>query len=177
MDIFAVVLQSVLVLLGIGVIGFWITRRGIIPENVLNFLSRLAIDIALPCMVFSSIMANFSPDKFPDWWQLPLWWLLFAGISLVISLMTMFLSQKETRSEFAMNLFYQNGLFFPLIIISGVFGTDAVYLPQLYIFQKSGDLGPGRFQSGLCFCLLGQEVPMFKGSDELPFFDLVPLVE
>src|SRR4030043_80362 len=134
MDIFAVVLQSVLVLVGIGVIGFWITRRGIIPENVLNFLSRLAIDIALPCIVFSSIMANFSPDKFPDWWQLPLWWLLFAVISLVISLMTMFLSQKETRSEFAMNLFYQNGLFFPLIIISGVFGTDAVYLPQLYIF-------------------------------------------
>src|SRR4030043_127040 len=106
MDIFAVVLQSVLGLLGIGVIGFWITRRGIIPENVLNFLSRLAIDIALPCMVFSSIMANFSPEKFPDWWQLPLWWLLFAGISFVISLLSTFLSKQETRSEFAMNLFY-----------------------------------------------------------------------
>jgi malate permease and related proteins len=46
----------------------------------------------------------------------------------------MFLSQKETRGEFAMSLFYQNGLFFPIIIISGVFGTGAIYLPQLYIF-------------------------------------------
>jgi predicted permease len=134
MDIFVVVLQSVLVLLGIGVIGFWITRRGIIPENILGFLSRLAIDIALPCLVFASILSNFSPEKFPDWWHLPLWWFLFTAVSLALTLLTMFLSQKETRSEFAMNLFYQNGLFFPLIIISGIFGTGAVYLPQLYIF-------------------------------------------
>src|SRR4030042_889127 len=134
MDIFIVVFQSVLVLLGIGMIGFWITRRGIIPENVLSFLSRLAIDIALPCMVFSTIMSTFKPDKYPDWWQLPLWWLFFCGVSFVFSLITMFISGKETRSEFLLNMFFQNGLFFPLIIISGVFGTDSSYLPQLYIF-------------------------------------------
>jgi predicted permease len=134
MDIFIVVLQSVLVLLGIGIVGFWITRRGIIPENVLSFLSRLAIDIALPCMVFSSVMTTFTPDQFPDWWQLPLWWLAFTGISFVFSLIMMFISGKETRSEFVLNLLFQNGLFFPLIIISGVFGTGSIYIPQLYIF-------------------------------------------
>lgn len=134
MNVFIVVLQSVLVLLGIGVVGFWITRRGIIPEHLLGFLSRLAIDIALPCMVFSSIVSNFTPQNLPDWWQLPLWWFMFTAIALVLTLLTMFLSPKETRSEFAMNLFYQNGLFFPLIIISGIFGTDSVYLPQLYIY-------------------------------------------
>jgi predicted permease len=134
MDIFIVVLQSVLVLLGIGVIGFWITRRGIIPENVLSFVSRLAIDIALPCLVFSSILSTFTPDKLPDWWQLPLWWAFFAVMSLGMTLITMFLSAKESRGEFAMNLFYQNGLFFPLIIISGIFGTGSAFPPQLYIF-------------------------------------------
>ncbi|HEY98052.1 MAG TPA: hypothetical protein G4O16_07740 [Dehalococcoidia bacterium] len=134
MDIFVIVLQSVLVLLGIGAVGFWITRRGIIPENVLGFLSRLAIDIALPCLVFASILVNFTPDELPSWWQLPLWWFLFAAFSLVLTLITMFVSQKETRGEFGMNLFYQNGLFFPLIIIGGVFGTDSIYLTQLYIF-------------------------------------------
>jgi len=134
MSIFIVVLQSVLVLLGIGLIGFWITRRGILPENVLSLLSRLAIDIALPCMVFASIMVNFSPAELPDWWQLPLWWFAFAAVSLVLTLITMFISQKETRGEFALNLFFQNGLFMPLIIISGIFGTDTPYIPQLYIF-------------------------------------------
>ncbi len=134
MDIFLVVLQSVLVLLGIGVVGFWITRRGVIPENILSILSRLALDIALPCMVFASIISNFTPKDLPDWWQLPLWWAGFAAVALVLSLLTMFLSAKETRSEFALNLFFQNGLFFPLIIITGIFGSGSEYLPMLYIF-------------------------------------------
>jgi len=134
MDVFLVVLQSVLALLGIGVIGFWITRRGIIPENILSILSRLAIDIALPCMVFAGIIANFTPKDLPDWWQLPLWFFVFSGASLGLSLLSMFFSAKETRAEFVINLFYQNGLFFPLIIISGMFGTNSEYLPQLYLF-------------------------------------------
>jgi predicted permease len=134
MDVFLVVLQSVLVLLGIGVIGFWITRRGVIPENVLGVISRIAIDVALPCLVFAGIVSNFTPKDLPDWWQLPLWFFVFSAVSLAISLLTMFLSPKETRGEFAMNLFYQNGLFFPIIIISGIFGTGSEYLPQLYIF-------------------------------------------
>jgi len=85
-------------------------------------------------MVFSSVLTTFTPDTFPDWWQLPLWWLAFTGISFVFSLIMMFLSNKETRSEFVLNLLFQNGLFFPLIIISGVFGTGSIYVPQLYIF-------------------------------------------
>jgi malate permease and related proteins len=132
--IFIIVLQSVLVMLGIGVIGFWITRRGIVPEHVLSFLSRLAIDIALPCMVFSSTLVNFSPAKLTGWWQLPLWWFGFAAVSLVLTIVTAFISQKETRSEFALNLFFQNGLFMPLILISYIFGTDSQFIPQLYIF-------------------------------------------
>ena len=134
MDVFLTVLKSVLVLLGIGIVGFWVSRRNAIPEDVLRFLIPLAVDIALPCMVFASLLINFSTADFPGWWQLPLWWFLFAAISLVLTLITMFVSNKETRGEFAINLFYQNGLFFPLVIISGIFGADSPFLPQLYIF-------------------------------------------
>ena len=134
MDVFIWVLEAVLILLGIGIVGFWIARRNVIPENVQGFLIQLAINIALPCLVFSSILVNFSPEKFPDWWQLPLWWFVYAAISFVLSLVTSLISRKDTRSEFIINLFFQNGLFFPLIIIGGVFGQDAPYLPQLYIF-------------------------------------------
>ena len=134
MDIFIIVLESVLVLLGIGFIGFWIARRNIIPENVLGFLSTLAIDIALPCTIFASIMVNFSPTEFPNWWQLPLWWLLFTVIALVLTLIFRYVSARNTRAEFSISLFYQNGIFFPLIILSGIFGTDTPYIAQLFIF-------------------------------------------
>ena len=134
MNVFSIVFQSVLALIGIGVLGFWILRRGIIPENVIGFLSRLAIDIALPCIIFASIILNFDPKKFPDWWQLPLWWFLFAVVALALTLLTAFLSQKSTRREFALSLFYQNGLFFPLIVMTGLFGAGSSYAVQLFIF-------------------------------------------
>jgi predicted permease len=134
MSIFNIVFQSVLALIGIGVLGFWILRRGILPENVISFLSRLAIDIALPCVVFASIMLNFTPRELPDWWQLPLWWLAFSVVALVLTFVSMFLSQKRTRGEFALSMFFQNGLFFPLIILTGLFGEGSTYVVQLFIF-------------------------------------------
>ncbi|OGO33157.1 MAG: hypothetical protein A2Z29_08520 [Chloroflexi bacterium RBG_16_56_11] len=134
MDIFVIVLQSVLVLLGIGVIGFWISRRNAMPENVLGFLSTLAIDIALPCIVFASILVNFTPAEFPNWWQLPLWWLLFTAIAFALMLLARLISNKDPRAEFGISLFYQNGIFFPLIILSGIFGRDTPFIAQLFIF-------------------------------------------
>lgn len=134
MDIFIIVTESVAALLGVGVLGFWIIRRRIIPENILGFLSILAIDIALPSIVFANILLDFNPSEFPDWWQLPLWWLFFSSVALVLTFITMFASARSTRSEFAMSLFFQNGIFFPFIIISGIFGSGTPYLAQLFIF-------------------------------------------
>ena len=46
----------------------------------------------------------------------------------------MFVSAKATRREFAITLFFQNGLFFPFIIITGIFGTTNPYIAVLFIF-------------------------------------------
>jgi predicted permease len=134
MDILLITFQSVAALLGIGILGFWIIAKRIVPENLLGFLATLAIDIALPCLVLANVLVDFSPEKYPDWWRLPLWWLFFSSISLALSLIAMFISKKETRREFAISLFFQNGIFFPLIIISGIFGKEAPYLVQLFLF-------------------------------------------
>src|SRR3972149_1050673 len=123
MHIFSVVLQSVLVLLGIGFVGLWITRRRILPENVISVLSTLVIDIALPATVFASIIINFNPGDFPDWWQLPLWWLGFTVIAFVLTLLSRFVAGKEVRPEWGVTMFFQNGLFFPLIILTGLLGA------------------------------------------------------
>jgi predicted permease len=46
----------------------------------------------------------------------------------------MFVSAKATRREFVISLFFQNGIFFPLIIITGLFGSTNPYTPILFIF-------------------------------------------
>ena len=134
MHIFNVTLQSVAALLAIGVLGFWIIKRNIIPENILRFLAVLAIEIALPCIVFANIITQFSPSSFVRWWQYPLWWLAFSAIAFLLTLVTMFISAKASRREFAFTLFFQNGLFFPFIIITGIFGPTNPYIAVLFIF-------------------------------------------
>ena len=134
MNVFLVVLQSVLALIGIGVLGFWIIRRGILPDYAIVFLSRLAIDVALPCVVFAGIVLNFSPAETPGWWHLPLWWAAFECVACLLMLMALPLSNRATRGEFGLSLFFQNGLFFPLIVISGLFGQGSPYAVQLFIF-------------------------------------------
>ncbi|HVP79839.1 MAG TPA: AEC family transporter [Thermodesulfobacteriota bacterium] len=113
MHIFNITLQSVAALLAIGVLGFWIIKRHIIPENILRFLAILAIDIALPCIVFANIVTQFSPSSSTNWWHDPLWWLVFSAIALILSLVTMFVSAKAPHREFAITLFFQKAYFSP----------------------------------------------------------------
>jgi malate permease and related proteins len=134
MNVFLITLQSVLALLGIGVLGFWVIGRRRVPSETLAFLQSLAIDIALPLLVVANLISRFSPQEYPDWWRMPLWWLGFTIIALALSLSASFLVRKEIRSEFTIGLFYQNGLFLPILIIQGMFGGDNPYLVPLFLF-------------------------------------------
>ena len=134
MNVFLITLQAVFALLGIGLLGFWIIGRRRVPADTLAFLSTLAIDIALPLLVLANLISDFSPQEYPDWWRMPLWWLGFTAVALALSLATSFLVRKEIRGEFASGLFYQNGLFFPILIIGGLFGQGNPYLVPLFLF-------------------------------------------
>jgi hypothetical protein len=127
--------ESVALLLGIGVLGLWIIGRRILPKEAMGVLSILALDIALPSLVFVSILEGFHPSAFQGWWLLPLWW---AGLTVVLGMLTAVfsrLSERGTRGEFAVSLFYQNGLFFPLAILTGLFGSGSPYIVDLFFFM------------------------------------------
>lgn len=134
MSLFITTFESVAVLLGIGVLGFWIIRRRILPGDILGFLSPLALDIALPCLIFANIVQNFSPGESPGWWQLPLWCLFFMAVAAALTFAFAFVAARDIRREFAISLFYQNAIFFPLAIIAGMYGDESPYLVFLFLF-------------------------------------------
>jgi len=134
MNLFITTFESVAVLLGIGLIGFWIIKKKILPGTILGLLSPLALEIALPSLIFIRIISTFSPGEFPDWWQLPLWWCFFTLIAGGLTFIFMFVSKKDYRREFAISLFYQNGIFFPLAILVGIFPNDPSYQVHLFFF-------------------------------------------
>ena len=134
MAVFVSTLESVAVLLGIGILGFWIIRKRILPGDILGFLSPLALDIALPSLIFVTIIRDFSPTEYQDWWQLPLWCFFFMACAGALTFLATFISKKDTRREFAISLFYQNAIFFPLAILAGMYGEESPYIVFLFLF-------------------------------------------
>jgi malate permease and related proteins len=135
MNTFLATFQAVAALLGIGVLGFWIIGRRKVPANALSLLNAIAIDLTLPCLVLGNLLVQFNTRDHPDWWRMPLWFVGFEALALLLALGAAFLVQKKIRSEFSLSLFLQNGIFFPLIIISGLFpGQASGFLVLLFLF-------------------------------------------
>ena len=59
MNVLVSAFQAVAMLLFIGVIGAWMITRKMVKENFFSLLSPLALEIALPALVFTNIINNF----------------------------------------------------------------------------------------------------------------------
>ncbi|HNV45827.1 MAG TPA: AEC family transporter [Spirochaetota bacterium] len=134
MNSVSIAFESVAVPIGIGLIGFFVIARRMVPESVLTVLTPLVIDIALPCLIFAGMIRDFRPEAAPGWWQLPLWWMVFTALALAFTALATLLSRTKHRSEFAMALFYHNGLFVPLAFLTGMFGESSPHHIDLFLF-------------------------------------------
>jgi predicted permease len=135
MSIFISSFQAVAMLLFIGVIGAWMITRNMVKESFFSLLSPLALEIALPALIFTNIINNFNPAVKINWWKLPIWWLFFTAVTFIVTLIGVFFANRENKREFGISLFYQNGIFFPLAIISGMFGQNSDYIVDLFLFM------------------------------------------
>jgi malate permease and related proteins len=134
MQIFLTTFTAVAMLLTIGLLGYWMLSRKVVSGPVLGSLSTLAIDIALPCLIFAGILTNFHPEKNTAWWTLPLWWLGSTVLFLLLTFICSTVSTAEFRREFRVSLLFQNGIFFPLAIIAEVYGAGSPLLVELFLF-------------------------------------------
>lgn len=134
MNIFLITFQSVFMLLFIGVIGYFIVYRKLILPEVITVFSILGLEISLPAMIFADIMRKFEIGVQTEWFKLPLWWLGFSLFALFLTLIFRNISKKIFRSEFAISLFFQNGIFFPLAILGSLFGMTSPILLDLFFF-------------------------------------------
>ena len=135
MDVLISSFMAVATLLFIGVIGAWMITRKMVEKNFFSLLSPLALEIALPALVFTNIINNFNPHLKTNWWTLPLWWIFFTVIAFIVTLVGIFFARSPNKKEFGVALFYQNGIFFPLAILSGMFGKDSGYVVDLFLFM------------------------------------------
>ena len=133
MDIFMTTFEAVAALLFIGIVGFYVISRRVLPENAISILATVAIDISLPALIFANIITSFDPHSMPNWWRLPIYFLLMSVAGFVATSLLTFLMRPKNKNEFAATLFYQNAVFFPIAIISSGEGMQEL-LVLLFFF-------------------------------------------
>ncbi|MCK5823199.1 MAG: AEC family transporter [Bacteroidales bacterium] len=134
MDVYWNIFESISILIGIGIIGFIIIARKIVPIKILEVVSPLILEIALPCLIFTNIINRFSPESMELWWTLPLWSFAFAGITLLFTFITMRIIKTQNKPEFTISLLYPNFIFIPLLVIQNLFGENSNMLVELFLF-------------------------------------------
>jgi predicted permease len=115
-------------------VGFTLVARRVLPGAALKALVPLALDIALPCTIFIHITRRFDPAATPGWWHLPLWWALFTAAAFALTMTVGTIVRPRHRNEFTATLFYQNALFFPMVILPRICPDTAPCLVYLFLF-------------------------------------------
>ncbi len=134
MDIFLSVFQAVAIMFGIGIIGFAIIHRKMVDADIFALIIPIIVDVALPCLIFFNIISKFNTEKIIELWQFPAAWVLETIYFFILSVFFGKISNNNIRKEFTVSLFYQNGIFFPIIILSQIYGDNSSQLVYLFIF-------------------------------------------
>lgn len=134
MNMFVVVSQSVGIMFFIGLLGFFVAKKKLIPTDVLDLLSPLVLEIALPSLIFFRIIKTFNPTDFPGWYLYPVYWVIFTIAAILTANIFKRFFRKEFQEETNLSLVFQNGLFIPIIVITETFGPDSSLLVHLFLF-------------------------------------------
>jgi predicted permease len=145
-------LQALGILAVFGAIGWLLHKRGFFGPGVSAAVSALSLDVALPCLVFSSLLDGFRPSAFSGWWNLPVSWAVFTVTSAAFSVAAARLAGTRFPREFRLCLFYQNAIFIPVALVTAMYGASSRETVALLLFSA---LFPAFFFSSYSFFFSG----------------------
>lgn len=119
----------------IGALGFALVRRGMLDDKGLNAVSRLALDVALPAMIFDQLARNFSFSLYPAWWKFPLlsFAITLAGLA-VGAVLSFFIKDVSRRLQFMSLTAFQNSGYLPLALAAALLPAHTCGTMFIYIF-------------------------------------------
>ncbi len=75
-----------------------LVRKKVLSQENLHGLSVATVDVFLPCMSFTSILANFRPGQFDIWWVLPTAGILITVAGILMGWLFFFGELPEKRN-------------------------------------------------------------------------------
>ena len=114
---------------------FFVIAKKIVPAESLQFLSTpRGSRWPCPCTFSPTSSTSLSRRALPDGGTLPLFWVVFAVVTLGLSLVLGRLFKPGIRREATASLYIYNPVFVPLAVIIGVFGSESPYIADLFLF-------------------------------------------
>ncbi len=138
LEAFRTTYGSILELVLLGAVGFFIVKRRIVAEAGVKVLSDLVIGLFLPCLMFSEITKRFSFEIYPDWWVFPLYSVLitFVGYTLGALVLAADKSLQKNSGEFLGVTSFQNSGYLPLPLVAALLppGTAQEMFILIFLF-------------------------------------------
>lgn len=118
-------IRAVVTLLLAAGCGVYLVRKNILHEQARRDLSLVVFNLALPCLLFSSIINAVSWEALRQWWLLPVAAAVHAGIGFVAGWIVVRLSAppEEFKRDVIVTTAFGNGAYIPLAIV-GVIAAD-----------------------------------------------------
>ncbi|MCG8431224.1 MAG: AEC family transporter, partial [Candidatus Omnitrophica bacterium] len=135
LESFKITSLAVMQIFLLGAIGFVLVKRSVLGEACLGTISRLAIEVALPAMIFSKLIRNFSFSAYPGWWVFPLmsFGMTAAGFALG-ALFGGFLKDRTEKLQFMNLAGFQNSGWMPLALTAALLPKAQAEVMFIYLF-------------------------------------------
>lgn len=116
-------------------LGYFLIKKNILGPEGINALSRLAIDITLPILIFCQLVADFTFNLYPRWWLMPLASIVITVAGLVVGLLFIGLVKgRQHKLQFLSLTAFQNSGYLPLALIAALLPADKASSMFIYLF-------------------------------------------
>ncbi|MDD4954122.1 MAG: AEC family transporter [Candidatus Omnitrophica bacterium] len=119
----------------LGVIGYILVKKDILGLCGLDTLSRLAIEVTLPAMIFCQLIRDFSFQLYPDWWIYPLMSIAVTIAGLAVgAIFVFFINGHQKKAQFLSLVAFQNSGYLPLALVAALIPPEQAGTIFIYLF-------------------------------------------
>ncbi len=115
-------------------LGAGLFKWKVIDQKGVDVLTRLVIQVFVPCLIFSKVVGEFRPGtpEYAGWYWMPIVALVSISLVLLMSAgVSRLVCPPVNRRPFTIMLGFQNAGYFPLVILAGLYGQNPETAPFL----------------------------------------------
>ncbi len=133
LDVGQNVASNVLVMLFLMLVGFVLTKKGILTQVGIKQITELALQVAVPCLIINSYQRDFDPVMAKN---LGIAILFSLGVHILYMLMAslIFRTAPDKRDRISkFSVIYSNCGFMALPLIQSIYGDEGVFYAVAYV--------------------------------------------